>query len=552
MFTVSGPSFKWPRAPSHNTLETIVGPSRSAKIFDILFDLFFLRHNFFPFKFLSNFFVIPRKRNQKDETSLMTTMISSKSILLLVLAAVVATTLVSSQKTQQQQVGLSTPNTNTNTNTNRRQESSNGGNISMKKQFVFEWEDTFQKEKEKKSREDRRALQEEEEHDHDHEDEEHDEHSEEEEEEVTASSLKKKPWAEVIIASLLINMATLVGLVVILFTMVGKALMVSNKKKDEGGPPPFAWKFTQNIIPNFACGALMATAVFLILPEAFHLIEAGVSEKIGVEGGGHHDHRRFLQDSNSSNTTATEEDHHEEEEEEHIDTEVPVAWRLGVSIMAGFLTPVVSSLLFPHPDVEPTTGEAAAATQKKDPSDEEDETTGEVEEPVKPEAAAVPKPHAINYSLMSSILLGDFFHNFTDGILVGASFSLCTRSLAISVSAATLYHELAQELGDYFMLTKHCHLTPMVALVCNFVGGMSVLLGAILILLLDVSDLAVGCILALGGGVYLYIAAAECLPRAKLAQTSQVDTLIGLGAFVMGAVPIGLVLLNHEHCTDEH
>jgi hypothetical protein len=48
--------------------------------------------------------------------------------------------------------------------------------------------------------------------------------------------------------------------------------------------------------------------------------------------------------------------------------------------------------------------------------------------------------------------------------------------------------------------------------------------------------------------VYVYVAAAECLPRAKEAQTTTTDKFISLGCFVVGVIPIGLVLLNHGHC----
>jgi zinc transporter ZupT len=160
-----------------------------------------------------------------------------------------------------------------------------------------------------------------------------------------------------------------------------------------------------------------------------------------------------------------------------------------------------------------------------------------------------PLPHSsINYSLASSILLGDFFHNFTDGVLVGTAFSLCHRELAIAISVATVYHELAQEVADFFLLTEHCNIRPLVALLLNFVGGLSVLFGAILVLSMDVSANATGCILAIGSGVYIYVAVGECLPRAQQAQKTANDKAISVASFVVGVIPIGLVLLNHGHC----
>jgi zinc transporter ZupT len=154
----------------------------------------------------------------------------------------------------------------------------------------------------------------------------------------------------------------------------------------------------------------------------------------------------------------------------------------------------------------------------------------------------------INYSLASSILLGDFFHNFTDGVLVGTAFSLCNRELAIAISVATVYHELAQEVADFFLLTEHCNIRPSIALLLNFVGGLSVWLGAIFVLSMDVSANATGCILAIGAGVYIYVAVGECWPRALQAHKTANDKAVSVVSFVVGAIPIGLVLLNHGHC----
>jgi len=123
------------------------------------------------------------------------------------------------------------------------------------------------------------------------------------------------------------------------------------------------------------------------------------------------------------------------------------------------------------------------------------------------------KKKPINYRLAASLLMGDFFHNFADGIFIGTAFTLCDRSVAIAIAAATLYHKLAQELADYFLLTEHCGLAPLKALVLNFLNKLSIVIDVIVILSLDVSNMAIGCILAVSAGVYVHIAASECLPR---------------------------------------
>ncbi|CAK9033228.1 IcmE/DotG protein [Durusdinium trenchii] len=55
-----------------------------------------------------------------------------------------------------------------------------------------------------------------------------------------------------------------------------------------------------------------------------------------------------------------------------------------------------------------------------------------------------------NWSLAIPVLLGDFIHNFADGIFLGFAFYACDASFAWSMVGATIAHELPQELlgGD--------------------------------------------------------------------------------------------------------
>ena len=127
---------------------------------------------------------------------------------------------------------------------------------------------------------------------------------------------------------------------------------------------------------------------------------------------------------------------------------------------------------------------------------------------------------------------------------------LCNYDLAITISVATVYHEIAQEIADFFLLTKHCNMKIPMALFFNFLGGLSVMFGAIVVLSFEINSMVSGCILAVGGGVYINIAAVECLPRANASHESKKDSLVSFLSFVLGVVPIGLVLLDHEHCGD--
>ena len=105
-----------------------------------------------------------------------------------------------------------------------------------------------------------------------------------------------------------------------------------------------------------------------------------------------------------------------------------------------------------------------------------------------------------------SIVIGDFLHNFVDGIFIGTAFLLCdnsTVSLTVNIfcsiscfqgwaiALTTAVHELAQgilncgiecdtlfsELADYRLLVQEVGLTPFRALAVNFCAGLSVVIG---------------------------------------------------------------------------
>jgi zinc transporter ZupT len=151
--------------------------------------------------------------------------------------------------------------------------------------------------------------------------------------------------------------------------------------------------------------------------------------------------------------------------------------------------------------------------------------------------------------ILAAVLIGDFFHNLCDGIFIGAAFKGCGKSVGWTVTLSTVLHELPQEIADYYILTSPgAALGPVLALVLNFVSGMSVVLGAIIVLASDPDDSSVGMLLAWGAGVYLHIGAVECMPKIYEAKLSAWLRVASVLAFILGTVLIGLVLLDHEHC----
>ena len=416
-----------------------------------------------------------------------------------------------------------------------------------------------------------------------------------------------KPWGHVIAASLIVQLVTFSGVL-----LSGLVLLNRRWQKEKSQRDFFVHQLHQHIIPSFASGALLATAVFLLVPESFTLLqsrEGGHEDESFHEGEEDEDHRlRYLAEE------AEEEDHAADVHEDES-----YHWKFGVAILSGFILPVLLGAIFPPPDVsecevcqrqrmiEEAEERLLKEQQKKNNEKNEPETidlscdegncchnhnhsdSGGDLDPIMEEVLAdepdfsnlardaetlekqkakgpkeptgaptfppqviVPEHQGRNIPLASSILLGDAFHNFTDGVFLGNAFLLCNRSVAYTIVATTVYHELAQEIADYALLITHCGLPRTTALALNFLSSFSTMIGALLILSLDMSNEATGIILAISAGVYLYIASSECVPRVMAQRKKAKDTLLFFICFVLGASPIGLVLLNHGHCEEAH
>merc|ERR1711957_96552 len=139
-------------------------------------------------------------------------------------------------------------------------------------------------------------------------------------------------------------------------------------------------------------------------------------------------------------------------------------------ILAGFFLPAV---------IETVACAVSSGWQAKDGKDSEEKASGEKE-------AA---DFTTRARIIAGILVGDFFHNLCDGFFLGAAFSGCGSDFGWKVAIGTIAHEFAQELADYTVLTgPEAGLQPFMALVLNFLSGISVLLGTVIVLSVKVSD----------------------------------------------------------------
>src|SRR3989344_1270030 len=86
------------------------------------------------------------------------------------------------------------------------------------------------------------------------------------------------------------------------------------------------------------------------------------------------------------------------------------------------------------------------------------------------------KKHPHPFAVMN--LIGDFVHNFIDGLIIGASY-IISIPVGIATTIAVVLHEIPQEIGDFGILI-HGGFSKGKALFLNFVTALSSVLGAVI------------------------------------------------------------------------
>ena len=237
----------------------------------------------------------------------------------------------------------------------------------------------------------------------------------------------------------------------------------------------------------------------------------------------------------------------------NYDEEVDVTWRWGVSILSGFLLAVVNDVIvqFLSPERAATNG---AATNGAEAANGTVVTKADADIQVVVDGADATGADAtkINRSTCLAVLVGDGFHNVVDGIFIGAAFAGCNPAFGWTVAMSTVAHELSQELADFFVLIGPGGLKAPQALLVNFISQLGVVVGGLVFCASEPSSEAIGVMLAFGGGVYMYIGATECGGHMMKSEGSTPKLALAcVGLFILGAIVIGLVLLDHDHCEAE-
>lgn len=135
-------------------------------------------------------------------------------------------------------------------------------------------------------------------------------------------------------------------------------------------------------------------------------------------------------------------------------------------------------------------------------------------------------------------LIGDGFHNFIDGLVIGAAY-LVSVPVGIATTLAVVFHEIPQEIGDFGVLL-HGGFSTKEALSLNLVTAGSAIAGVLLVFVLGnwISSLTVW-LIPFAAGVFLYIAGSGLIPELHK-EVEWKKSAVQLVCFVLG---IGVMVL---------
>ncbi|MCW4049780.1 MAG: ZIP family metal transporter [Candidatus Bathyarchaeota archaeon] len=109
-------------------------------------------------------------------------------------------------------------------------------------------------------------------------------------------------------------------------------------------------------------------------------------------------------------------------------------------------------------------------------------------------------------------LIGDFIHNFIDGMIIAAGF-INGFSIGMTTAIAVAFHELPQEMGDYGILV-FAGIERRRALILNFAAALSVVAGGVFgSMFIGMVESLSGWMIAFSAGAFIFLSASELIPE---------------------------------------
>jgi zinc and cadmium transporter len=139
-------------------------------------------------------------------------------------------------------------------------------------------------------------------------------------------------------------------------------------------------------------------------------------------------------------------------------------------------------------------------------------------------------------------LIGDFIHNFVDGMGIIAAFKM-NPHLGISTAIAIAAHEVPQEFGDFSILI-YSGFSKIKAVLLNFLVALTAILGVIIGYFIKIEA---PYLLAITVGSFLYLGAADLVPLMKENNKNKKEFIKNFIILISGALFIFLISISISH-----
>ena len=137
------------------------------------------------------------------------------------------------------------------------------------------------------------------------------------------------------------------------------------------------------------------------------------------------------------------------------------------------------------------------------------------------------------------IVIGDSFHNFTDGVIIASAF-LADVKLGVVTAIAIVAHEIPQEIGDFVVLL-HSGFSKRKALMANALSGFAMVVGAFIgYFALSAVKGWIPEIIAIAAASMIYVAVADLIPGLHK-RTAIRETLLQVAFIMLGVGSIWVI-----------
>ncbi len=131
-------------------------------------------------------------------------------------------------------------------------------------------------------------------------------------------------------------------------------------------------------------------------------------------------------------------------------------------------------------------------------------------------------------------LIGDGVHNFIDGLVIGGAFFVDIKT-GIAVTAAIIFHEIPQELGDFGVLI-YGGMKKIKALFFNFLSAATAILGTLTgYFFASHSESFINILMPFAAGGFIYVAASDLIPELHKS-TDTGKSLVSIFLFLSGII----------------